>query len=89
VAVVSPRRFVDGYEARIARTELAALKLDHAEQAHVLVIVSSGDRGITLNLKAPVVLNFERGLGRQVIALGDQPLQFVLESETPPSRKAA
>lgn len=89
LAVVSPRQFVEGYQARISRGELAALELDDAESAHVLVIVSTGQRGITLNLKAPLMINFARRLGRQVVTVGDQPLQFVLGSDAQPLRKAA
>lgn len=89
LAVVSPRRFVEGYQARIARGDLTALELADAESAHVLVIVSTGQGGITLNLKAPLMFNFQRRLGRQVVAVGDQPLQYTLGSDAKPLRKAA
>jgi flagellar assembly factor FliW len=89
LAVVSPRHFVADYQARISRGELSALELEDADSAHVLVIVSSGPRGITLNLKAPLMINFARRLGRQVVAVGDLPLQHVLGCDAQPMRKAA
>ena len=89
LAVVSPRQFVPEYQVRIARSELTALELDDVAQAHVLVTVSAGDNGLTLNLKAPLVIHLERRLGRQVIATGEQPLQYALPGEPVQRRKAA
>jgi flagellar assembly factor FliW len=78
LAVVSPRRFVPQYQLRVYRRELASLELTGPEGAQVLVIVAKNERGITLNLKAPVVMNLDKRLGRQVIANGDLPLQHEL-----------
>ncbi len=80
LAVVSPRRFVPGYQARISRSELAPLDLADVRQAQVLVVVGKNEGGITLNLKAPLVINLQRRTGRQVIANGEQPIQFELAS---------
>jgi flagellar assembly factor FliW len=77
-AVVSPRRFVPGYQIRVARSELAPLELTDIRQAHVLAIVGKNDRAITLNLKAPLVIHLARRLGRQVVTNGDQPIQYEL-----------
>lgn len=82
LAVVSPRRFVPGYQARISRSELAPLDLADVRQAQVLVVVGKNERGITLNLKAPLVINLQRHMGRQVIANGEQPIQFELAGPT-------
>ena len=83
LAVVSPRRFVPGYHMRVARRELDPLKLEHLQGARVLVIVGKTNRSVTLNLKAPLVINLDRRLGRQVITNGDLPLQF--EVASPPT----
>jgi len=40
-------------------------------------------------LKAPVVINLERRLGRQVVANGDQPVQYELISQPAPLKKSA
>ncbi len=78
LAVVTPRRFVPDYQLRVFRRELASLDLARPEDAQVLVIVAKNERGITLNLKAPIVMNLEKRLGRQVIANGEMPLQYEL-----------
>ena len=81
LAVVSPRRFVPEYQLRLARSELAPLGLDDIRAAQVLVIVGKNERGITLNLKAPLVINLSARQGRQVIHSGDQPLQYPLHGD--------
>ena len=78
LAVVSPRRFVPDYQVRVARNELAPLGLEPANDALVLVIVGNSERSVTLNLKAPLIINRVRRTGRQVVANGDQPLQHEL-----------
>lgn len=89
LAVVSPRRFVPDYQFRVYRSELAPLELTHVKHAQVLAVVAKNDRSITLNLKAPVVVNLERRLGRQLIANGDQPVQHELGSEPASLKKSA
>src|SRR5688572_10089952 len=67
LAVVSPRRYVPGYQVRVSCAELASLELKDLRQAEVLVIVSRNEYELTLNLKAPLVINLAQRLGRQVI----------------------
>ncbi len=78
LAVASPRRFVVDYQVRALRSEVQILELSDPRQAQVLVIVGKNQRGVTLNLKAPLVINLERRLGRQVISNSDYPIQFEL-----------
>lgn len=89
LAVVSPRRFVPDYQFRVYKSELAALELSKVQDAQVLAIVGKNDRTITLNLKAPLVINLELRRGRQVVANGDQPLEYSLACEHPPLKKSA
>jgi flagellar assembly factor FliW len=89
LAVVSPRRFVPDYQVRVSRLELEALEMTDLREAQVLSIVGKNERGITLNLKAPVVINLQRRLGRQVITNGDLPIQHTLTSEAAPLRRSA
>jgi flagellar assembly factor FliW len=89
LAVVSPRRFVPEYQLRVPRRELEPLALDTAQHAHVLAILSKNDDAITLNLKAPLVINLERRLGRQVITLDDQPVQHEIQAVSSPRKKIA
>jgi flagellar assembly factor FliW len=89
LAVVSPRRYVPDYQVRVTRGELKSLDLKDLRQAEVLVIVSRNDFELTLNLKAPLVINLEQRLGRQVISNADQSVQYPLETVRPPLRKSA
>jgi len=83
LAVVSPRRFVPDFQLRVARSELSPLELGQVRDAKVLVIVGKNERSITLNLKAPLVINLQDRLGRQVVASGEQPVQYELHSLQP------
>jgi flagellar assembly factor FliW len=89
LAVVSPRRFVPDYQVRIARGELGPLGTDSQQETYVLVIVNKNEESITLNLKAPLVINLHERQGRQVVAGGDQPLQYALCREPAPRKKIA
>ncbi len=79
LAVVSPRRFVPTFQLRVARRELESLGLGSPRQAHVLAIVTNTEQGLSLNLKAPVVLNLEGRVGRQVIGNGELPVRHPLQ----------
>lgn len=78
LAVVSPRRFVPDYQLRVPKGEVAPLQLTDVRQAQVLVVVGKSGGDLTLNLKAPLVVNPERRLGRQVVSNGDLSVQHRL-----------
>jgi flagellar assembly factor FliW len=88
-AVVSPRHYVPGYRLRVARRELQPIEIDDVKSARVLCIVGKNDRYVTLNLKAPLVINLDRRLGRQVIANGDLPVQYELRSTVAARKRIA
>jgi flagellar assembly factor FliW len=89
MAVVSPRRFVPDYQVRIPRSELTPLDVADIRQAQVVVVVGTNGTSLTLNLKAPIVINLEARTGRQVVASGELPLQYELSSVRPPLKKSA
>lgn len=76
--VVSPRRFATGYAVHVVRGQLAPLEFSQFDQAYVLTIVSQSDGDLTLNLKAPLIINLDRRLGRQVITVDEQPVAMPL-----------
>jgi len=88
-AVVSPRRYVPGYRLHVARRELEPLEFKDLQGVRVLVIVGKSDRSITVNLKAPVVINLDRRLGRQVIANGELPVQHQIASPAAARKRIA
>jgi flagellar assembly factor FliW len=76
--VVSPRRFAAGYAVHVVRGQLAPLEFSQFDQAYVLTIVSQSDGDLTLNLKAPLIINLDRRLGRQVVTVDEQPVAMPL-----------
>ena len=89
LAVVSPRRFVSGYQARVSRRDVESLELDSSGgSTQVLSIVSHGEEGLTLNLKAPLVINIDKRVGRQVVTKDDHAVQYALGTTIPFRRSA-
>lgn len=90
LAVVSPRRFFNGHSIRVTSSELSPLLLSPEDQPYVLSIVSKGEGGeLTANLKAPIVINLDRHIGRQVVVTDDQPLCRPLGGNVTELRKSA
>ncbi len=80
LAVVSPRRFVNDYQARVSRRDIAPLGIRHSADAQVLVIISQARGGLSLNLKAPLVINLTERLGRQIVTRDDHAVHYPLQS---------
>lgn len=76
--VVSPRRFAADYQVHVTRGQLAPLEFSQFDLAYVLSVVSKNDQDLTLNLKAPLIINLDRRIGRQVITTDEQPVAFRL-----------
>ncbi|MCX7417643.1 MAG: flagellar assembly protein FliW, partial [Planctomycetia bacterium] len=89
IAVVSPRRFVPHYQVRIPRSELTPLAISDIREAQVVVVVGQNGKTLTLNLKAPIVINLEARTGRQVVASGELSMQHELLTERPALKKSA
>jgi flagellar assembly factor FliW len=87
--VVSPRRFAADYTVHVTRGQLVPLEFSQFDQAYVLAVVSSSDGDLTLNLKAPLIINLDRRLGRQVITTDEQPVALTLPTAPRLLRKSA
>lgn len=87
--VVSPRRFVTGYQVRLEPSDVDMLQLTAVEQAFVLAVVSRNDDTLTLNLRAPLVVNLDRRVGSQVVTVDSQPMQYELATLPQVLRKSA
>lgn len=88
--VISPRRFLPDYKVRLQRGQILPLELTQFDQAFVLTIVGRGDDELTVNLKAPLILNLDRRLGRQVVTSDEQPISLpILDRTVAPLRKSA
>lgn len=72
--VVDPTAYVENYAPEISDTEARALQLNEAT-VHLVFATASIPGGnaqeMTLNLAAPIVLNLEARIGRQVVLDGD------------------
>ncbi len=79
LAVVSPRRFAPEYQVHVTRGQLHSLELSHFDSAYVLSVVSKSDGELTLNLKAPLIINLDRRLGRQVVTVDEQPVAWQVD----------
>jgi flagellar assembly factor FliW len=87
--VVSPRRFVADYQVRLEPNDVDVLQLSSVEQAYVLGVVSRDDDVLTLNLRAPLVINLDRRIGCQVVTADPQPLQYELATLPTMLRRSA
>lgn len=76
--LISPRRFAPGYQVRVSRDQLTPLELAAMDQAFVLAVLSRHQEQLTMNLKAPLIINLDRRIGRQVIVCDEQPLRAEL-----------
>lgn len=76
--VVSPRRFLSEYQVRLEPNQIDRLQLTTVEQAYVLGIVGRDEDALTLNLRAPIVINLDRRIGCQVVTVDEQPTQYEL-----------
>ena len=76
--VVSPRRFLPHYQVKLDPAELEPLHLGSLANTHVLGVVSRDRDVLTLNLRAPLIINLDRRLGCQVITSDTQPIQYEL-----------
>jgi flagellar assembly factor FliW len=87
--VISPRKFCPDYQIRVNRSQIATLELGELDQAYILTIVNKSEGQLTTNLRAPVVINLDRRIGRQVITNDDQSTQVVLTGPIGLFRKSA
>jgi flagellar assembly factor FliW len=87
--VVSPRRFVKDYRIRLDNTELESLMIEGSEQAYVLAVVGRDSDTLTLNLRAPIIINLDRRLGAQVVTTDSQPIQYELSTLPMNHRRSA
>ncbi|MCA9410750.1 MAG: flagellar assembly protein FliW [Candidatus Omnitrophica bacterium] len=72
--VVDPLTFVPDYKVEVKPAEVKSLDLDDIEKARVLVIVVVRDdpEQITANLQGPLIINPDKGMGKQIVLLSDR-----------------
>jgi flagellar assembly factor FliW len=80
---------VPDYKVRLPAEQLAKLELDDLDRAFILNVVAKNEGRLTVNLKAPLLINLDRRIGRQVVTSDEQPLQHALSFEPVQLRKSA
>jgi flagellar assembly factor FliW len=78
--VVDPRRIQPGYRCQLGEADRLALKVhDDSMLLWLSIVTVEPDGTVSVNLRAPVVINPEHMLGQQVIPYESlYPLRFVL-----------
>ena len=66
---VDPHRVVDGYRGEVPPSERARLKAEADSQLLWLALVTVGDSGASVNLRAPLVINPDTMLGVQLVTI--------------------
>ncbi len=89
LAVVNPRRYVPHYRLRVTRRAVSPLNLEDRSQAAVLAILARDEHGVSVNLKAPLVINVFRRLGAQTITNDNQPVRLPVIIESRQWRRSA
>lgn len=69
--ILEPKIFRPDYRVRLSANELRLLKIDSVAKPETLVYsiltIPEDPRGMTANLKAPIVINVKDSIGRQVV----------------------
>ena len=89
LAVVSPRCYVPNYKVRIVKGDLISLQLTDTDNTFVLVVVGKEEETLTINLRAPILINLDRRLGKQVVTKDDQPLKHIIAALPGTLRRSA
>jgi flagellar assembly factor FliW len=87
--VVDPCRFVPEYSLHSTPASLGPLGGGQSADMRLLAIVSHDGQGLTLNLKAPLVVDLRRRLGCQVVNRAEWPLGYSLYDSATPMRRSA
>lgn len=87
--MVSPRRFAPSYRVHITASQLTPLEVAVLDRAFVLVVLSQSERSLTINLRAPIVLNLDRRIGRQLVTTTEEQIQMAIAEESAALRKSA
>ena len=77
--LIDPRTFVSDFTLQIEQTDWAPLGRRESDSVQVLVTGGRSDSGLVLNLLAPLVINCERRIGRQVLNLAGGEVDYPLD----------
>lgn len=72
--VIPPDVIMNGYNAKISKQELESIEMETLDDLALFLIVSipPSPRDMTVNLRAPVVINKKKRMGRQIIVENEE-----------------
>lgn len=74
--LVDAAAYVGGYAPELSDDQVASVQVSSPEDALLLVVVTPADDAVTVNLRAPIVVNANTGAAAQVIVQdGDWPVR--------------
>lgn len=77
--LVDAAAYVGEYSPELSDDQVAAVQVSSPEDALLLVVVTPADDAVTVNLRAPIVVNAKTGAAAQVIVQdGDWPVRAQL-----------
>lgn len=81
--MLDPFMYIEGYNPEISDTDLDILKAESAKDLTIFIIAVIPDdiTKMTVNLKSPVLLNFNKKLGMQTILENNYPTRYSLMDE--------
>ncbi len=89
LSVVTPKAYVPDYVLRFRREEISSMPWKSHDEVVALAVVSLTEDQLTINLKAPILINLQRCVGCQLLTCDDQPIQYVLPNLHASMRKSA
>ncbi|MBB74019.1 MAG: hypothetical protein CMJ75_05835 [Planctomycetaceae bacterium] len=87
--VVSPREYCPNYDVHVKQADIAPLELADDGQALVFAIVAKNGFQLTVNLQAPLLVNKQSCIGRQVLVANSQPLRLPVGTASHVTKAAA
>jgi flagellar assembly factor FliW len=90
--IILPTDILEDYHITVSSDDLASLALDNTVDITVYVILTiphETPARTTANLKAPIVLNPESKLARQVLIAEEYPIRFELSTREPAAVECA
>ncbi|MDG2206926.1 MAG: flagellar assembly protein FliW [Pirellulales bacterium] len=78
--LVDPRTFVPDFTLQVEESDWTPLGRRENDLVQVLVALGQSHGGLVLNLLAPVVINCERRIGRQVFNHADAQVNYRLDT---------
>lgn len=84
--IIDPRVFLSDYIVDIPESEVAALEIGNPEEVliYTIVVVPEEITDMTANLKAPILINAQKRIGKQVMLEEERyPLKYyILKQQT-------